>query len=158
MPRRHAPPVAPACVPTYAHLGRHVCSPVLLDMPFRPASHCEVLTAGMLLTRRRLRCPSTRPIRLCASSSSPGPPVDQAWCHLLLVQSLMHTKPILSTLCGGTTVSLPRGRSAKAYPLDALMADCRDFFSLTGRRVSFEYTLMAGVNDGAEQVLCVTSV
>ena len=34
------------------------------------------------------------------------------------------------------------------------MADCRDFFSLTGRRVSFEYTLMAGVNDGAEQVLC----
>ncbi|KAK9827990.1 hypothetical protein WJX81_005819 [Elliptochloris bilobata] len=41
--------------------------------------------------------------------------------------------------------------SAKAYPLDALMADCREFFALTGRRVTFEYTLMAGVNDGAAQ-------
>lgn len=38
-------------------------------------------------------------------------------------------------------------RSAKAYPLEALMADCSEFFRLTGRRVTFEYTLMAGVND-----------
>ncbi|KAG1656687.1 hypothetical protein FOA52_007257 [Chlamydomonas sp. UWO 241] len=38
--------------------------------------------------------------------------------------------------------------SAKAYPLDALMADCAAFFQATGRRVTFEYTLMAGVNDG----------
>lgn len=38
-------------------------------------------------------------------------------------------------------------RSAKAYPLEALMADCSEFFKLTGRRVTFEYTLMAGVND-----------
>ena len=27
------------------------------------------------------------------------------------------------------------------------MADCSEFFRLTGRRVTFEYTLMAGVND-----------
>ncbi|CAA7406334.1 unnamed protein product [Spirodela intermedia] len=40
--------------------------------------------------------------------------------------------------------------SAKAYPLDALMADCQDYFHETGRRVSYEYTLLAGVNDGVE--------
>jgi len=40
--------------------------------------------------------------------------------------------------------------SAKAYPIEALMADCAHFFRATGRRVTFEYTLMAGVNDGDE--------
>lgn len=40
--------------------------------------------------------------------------------------------------------------SAKAYPLDAIMEDCKDYFLETGRRVSFEYTLLAGVNDGKE--------
>ncbi|XP_078435768.1 radical SAM superfamily protein isoform X2 [Wolffia australiana] len=40
--------------------------------------------------------------------------------------------------------------SAKAYPLEALMVDCRDYFRETGRRVSYEYTLLAGVNDGVE--------
>lgn len=42
--------------------------------------------------------------------------------------------------------------SAKAYPLDALMQDCFRFFKATGRRVSFEYTLLAGVNDLTEHV------
>ncbi len=42
--------------------------------------------------------------------------------------------------------------SAKAYPLQALMEDSRNFFHTTGRRVTFEYTLMAGVNDSAPQV------
>eukprot|EP00899_Mesostigma_viride_P019091 jgi/Mesvir1/27183/Mv07761-RA.1 len=37
--------------------------------------------------------------------------------------------------------------SAKAYPYDALLSDCREYFRITGRRVSFEYTLLAGVND-----------
>jgi len=37
--------------------------------------------------------------------------------------------------------------SARAYPIDALMADCSEYFRATGRRVSFEYTLLAGVND-----------
>ncbi|KAI3431690.1 hypothetical protein D9Q98_004736 [Chlorella vulgaris] len=39
--------------------------------------------------------------------------------------------------------------SARAYPLDALMADCLEYFRLSGRRVTFEYTLLAGVNDSA---------
>lgn len=42
--------------------------------------------------------------------------------------------------------------SAKAYPLQALMEDSRQFFRATGRRVTFEYTLMAGVNDSVAQV------
>ncbi|PIA60277.1 hypothetical protein AQUCO_00300052v1 [Aquilegia coerulea] len=40
--------------------------------------------------------------------------------------------------------------SAKSYPLDAIMKDCKDYFLETGRRVSFEYTLLAGVNDKVE--------
>lgn len=43
-------------------------------------------------------------------------------------------------------------RSAKVYPIEALMADCRQYFAITGRRVTFEYTLMAGVNDGRHHV------
>lgn len=42
--------------------------------------------------------------------------------------------------------------SAKAYPLDALMWDCQQYYNSTGRRVTFEYTVMAGVNDSEEQV------
>ncbi|XP_073306424.1 uncharacterized protein [Primulina huaijiensis] len=40
--------------------------------------------------------------------------------------------------------------SAKSYPLEAIMKDCKDYFLETGRRVSFEYTLLAGVNDAVE--------
>jgi 23S rRNA (adenine2503-C2)-methyltransferase len=40
--------------------------------------------------------------------------------------------------------------SARAYPLEALMRDCADYFLATGRRVTFEYTLMRGENDGIE--------
>jgi 23S rRNA (adenine2503-C2)-methyltransferase len=43
--------------------------------------------------------------------------------------------------------------SAKHYPLAALLADCREYVQLTGRRVSFEYILLAGVNDLPEQAL-----
>lgn len=37
--------------------------------------------------------------------------------------------------------------SAKAYPLSALLSDCAAYQASTGRRISFEYALMAGVND-----------
>ncbi len=37
--------------------------------------------------------------------------------------------------------------SAKNYPIDALLHDCRHYFSVTGRRVSFEYILLGGLND-----------
>jgi 23S rRNA (adenine2503-C2)-methyltransferase len=35
----------------------------------------------------------------------------------------------------------------RRYPIDALMAACRYWFETTGRRVSFEWALIAGVND-----------
>lgn len=41
--------------------------------------------------------------------------------------------------------------SADRYPLAALMNDCREYVDITGRRISFEYTLLAGVNDSPEQ-------
>ena len=38
--------------------------------------------------------------------------------------------------------------SAKAYPLDALLSDCQAYFEASGgRRVTFEYALLSGVND-----------
>ncbi|MFO8041022.1 MAG: 23S rRNA (adenine(2503)-C(2))-methyltransferase RlmN [Sodalinema sp.] len=37
--------------------------------------------------------------------------------------------------------------SARQYPLEALLAECRDYVKLTGRRLSFEYLLLAGLND-----------
>ncbi|XVE99574.1 hypothetical protein REPUB_Repub03eG0210900 [Reevesia pubescens] len=43
--------------------------------------------------------------------------------------------------------------SAKSYPLDAIMKDCRDYFAETSRRISFEYALLAGVNDSVEQAV-----
>jgi len=37
--------------------------------------------------------------------------------------------------------------SAKHYSLEALLADCREYVDLTSRRVTFEYILLAGLND-----------
>jgi 23S rRNA (adenine2503-C2)-methyltransferase len=33
------------------------------------------------------------------------------------------------------------------YPIERLLDSCRDYFRTTGRRISFEYTLIAGQND-----------
>ncbi len=38
----------------------------------------------------------------------------------------------------------------KKYPVEQLIAACRDYFSATGRRVSFEYAMIDGVNDTDE--------
>ena len=41
--------------------------------------------------------------------------------------------------------------TARAYPIDRLLADCRHYASQTSRRVSFEYILLSGVNDAPHQ-------
>ncbi|KAL6745537.1 hypothetical protein V8C86DRAFT_1722719 [Haematococcus lacustris] len=41
--------------------------------------------------------------------------------------------------------------SAKAYPLKELMKDCVAYYQHTGQRVTYEYTLISGVNDSVEQ-------
>jgi 23S rRNA (adenine2503-C2)-methyltransferase len=43
--------------------------------------------------------------------------------------------------------------SARAYPLEDLLAECREYVEITGRRVNFEYILLAGVNDLPEHGL-----
>ncbi|WP_052055326.1 23S rRNA (adenine(2503)-C(2))-methyltransferase RlmN [Myxosarcina sp. GI1] len=43
--------------------------------------------------------------------------------------------------------------SAKHYPLDTILADCREYVRVTGRRVTFEYILLSGVNDLPEHAL-----
>jgi len=37
--------------------------------------------------------------------------------------------------------------TAHAYPIAALLEDCRHYVAITGRRVSFEYILLGGLND-----------
>jgi len=37
--------------------------------------------------------------------------------------------------------------TACAYPFEALLEDCRQYLAVTGRRVSFEYILLGGLND-----------
>ena len=37
--------------------------------------------------------------------------------------------------------------SAKNYNIKQIIKDCRNFVSQTGRRISFEYILLAGIND-----------
>src|ERR687885_2034587 len=43
--------------------------------------------------------------------------------------------------------------SAKRYPLEALLDECRDYVQLTGRRVTFEYILLAELNDFPEHAI-----
>ena len=37
--------------------------------------------------------------------------------------------------------------SAKSYPIETLLDDCRRYVKLTSRRVTFEYILLGGIND-----------
>ena len=43
--------------------------------------------------------------------------------------------------------------SARQYPLEALLDECREYVQLTGRRVTFEYILLAGLNDCPEHAV-----
>jgi 23S rRNA (adenine2503-C2)-methyltransferase len=38
----------------------------------------------------------------------------------------------------------------KAYPVQELLDACRKYYEITGRRISFEYAMIDGVNDTAE--------
>ncbi len=38
----------------------------------------------------------------------------------------------------------------RRYPIEELLAACRRYYKTTGRRISFEYTLIAGKNDSTE--------
>ncbi len=39
---------------------------------------------------------------------------------------------------------------ARKYSMDELLTACKDYFQKTGRRITFEYSLVAGVNDSTE--------
>jgi 23S rRNA (adenine2503-C2)-methyltransferase len=43
--------------------------------------------------------------------------------------------------------------SAHSYKIEELLTECREYVEITGRRVSFEYVLLAGVNDLPEHAL-----
>ncbi|HEY9771669.1 MAG TPA: 23S rRNA (adenine(2503)-C(2))-methyltransferase RlmN [Coleofasciculaceae cyanobacterium] len=48
--------------------------------------------------------------------------------------------------------------SAKQYILNNLLDECRDYVQVTGRRVTFEYVLLAGINDLPENALELTQL
>ena len=39
----------------------------------------------------------------------------------------------------------------KRWNVEELLAACKDYYEITGRRVSFEYTMISGVSDSPEQ-------
>ncbi|RAM51681.1 MAG: 23S rRNA (adenine(2503)-C(2))-methyltransferase RlmN [Hapalosiphonaceae cyanobacterium JJU2] len=43
--------------------------------------------------------------------------------------------------------------SARPYKIEHLLTECREYVEITGRRVSFEYILLAGVNDLPEHAI-----
>lgn len=43
--------------------------------------------------------------------------------------------------------------SAHSYKLEGILAECREYVQVTGRRVTFEYILLAGVNDLPQQAV-----
>ena len=45
-----------------------------------------------------------------------------------------------------------------AYNIDALLDACRSYYGKTGRRISFEYTLISGKNDSKEQATKLASL
>ncbi|NJO46799.1 MAG: 23S rRNA (adenine(2503)-C(2))-methyltransferase RlmN [Oscillatoriales cyanobacterium RM2_1_1] len=42
--------------------------------------------------------------------------------------------------------------SAHSYPIEKLLEECRDYVQMTGRRLSFEYILLAGLNDQSQHI------
>jgi len=46
----------------------------------------------------------------------------------------------------------------RRFPIDTLLAACRTYFLRTGRRVSFEYTLIAGRNDSLPQARALAAL
>ena len=47
--------------------------------------------------------------------------------------------------------------SAEKYPLHELLSECRDYVKITGRRVTFEYIVLAELNDQPEHALELAS-
>ncbi len=45
----------------------------------------------------------------------------------------------------------------KTYPMDVLLAACREYTEETSRRITFEYTLVKGVNDSTEHAKMLAS-
>jgi 23S rRNA (adenine2503-C2)-methyltransferase len=46
----------------------------------------------------------------------------------------------------------------KKWSIDKLLAACKSYYSVTGRRISFEYTLIAGKNDSQSSAVALASL
>lgn len=44
------------------------------------------------------------------------------------------------------------------YPIEKLLSACNDYFNKTGRRISFEYTLISGKNDSEEGAIALAKI
>ena len=48
--------------------------------------------------------------------------------------------------------------TAHAYPIEQLLEDCRHYVTITGRRVSFEYILLGGLNDQPRHAVALAAL
>ncbi|WP_255087162.1 MULTISPECIES: 23S rRNA (adenine(2503)-C(2))-methyltransferase RlmN [unclassified Synechococcus] len=48
--------------------------------------------------------------------------------------------------------------TAHAYPIAQLLEDCREYVAITGRRISFEYILLGGLNDHPRQAAALAQL
>jgi len=48
--------------------------------------------------------------------------------------------------------------TAHAYPIEELLEDCRHYVTITGRRVSFEYILLGGLNDQPRHAVALAAL
>jgi 23S rRNA (adenine2503-C2)-methyltransferase len=48
--------------------------------------------------------------------------------------------------------------TAHAYPIEALLEDCRSYVAISGRRVSFEYILLGSLNDHPHQAAALADL
>lgn len=46
----------------------------------------------------------------------------------------------------------------KKYPIEKLLTSCNEYFQKTGRRISFEYTLISGKNDARENAVSLATL
>ncbi len=72
---------------------------------------------------------------------------------LKLAQEHLQITLAVSLHASNQTVRTQLVPSAQHYPINALLADCRAYVKQTGRRVTFEYIVLAGVNDLPEHAL-----
>lgn len=124
------------------HLGLRVTNVVMMGMGEPLANYDNVMAALGLMNHPQTLGIGVRRFTLSTSGVVPG----------ILRLAAEHPQVNLAVSLHAANDYLrnqlvPINRK---YPIDALIKACREYVSRTGRRVTFEYVLLRGINDAAE--------